>query len=296
MDRLDALAALVAIAEHGGFAAAARAMRASPQAVTRAIAGLEARLGVRLFQRTTRSVRLTEEGAVFLERARRVLADLRDAELAALGSAAEPQGTLKVTAPVVFGRLHVAPLLARLLAAHPRLRAELVLVDRVVQFVEEGIDAAVRIGALADSALRAVRLGEVRRVLVASPAYLEANGTPGAVGDLRRHGVVAFTGVSQTDEWRFGTDGKEVVAVRPRLVVNTADAAVAAALEGAGVARVLSYQVSAEVASGRLVELLGEHAPPALPVNLLFQAARAASPPLRALIAAAKAHVRDRDL
>lgn len=296
MDRLDALAALVAIAEHGGFAAAARAMRVSPQAVTRAIAGLEARLGVPLFQRTTRSVRLTEEGAAFLERARGVLADLRDAELAAAGSAAEPQGTLKVTAPVVFGRLHVVPLLARLLAVHPRLRAELVLVDRVVHLVEEGIDAAVRVGTLADSALRAIKLGEVRRVLVASPAYLEANGTPETVDDLRRHGVVAFTGVSPTDEWRFGPDGRTAATVRPRLVVNTAAAAIAAALEGVGVARVLSYQVGAEVASGRLVELLAGHAPSALPVNLLFQAARAASPPLRVLLGAAKAHFRDRDL
>jgi DNA-binding transcriptional LysR family regulator len=293
MDRLEGLAAFVAVADHGGFAAAARNLRVSPPAITRAIAGIEERLGVQLLQRTTRSVRLTDEGALFLARCRQVLADLHDAEQEAMGARSEPQGTLVVTAPVVFGRLHVTPVVAELLRRHPRLSVRLLLVDRFVQLVEEGIDVAVRIGDLADSALRAVKVGEVRRVLVASPAYLDARGTPAATGDLRRHDVIAFTGLGASDDaWRFGLDGKAAVQVRPRLVVNSADAAIAAAEAGLGITRVLSYQVSAACAAGRLRTVLDEAAPPAIPVNLLFHAGRGGSPAVRSFIDRAKDYFR----
>jgi DNA-binding transcriptional LysR family regulator len=292
MDRLDALSTFVTIADRGSFAAAAREHRVSPQAITRAVAALEARLGVQLFLRTTRSVRLTEEGSVFLDRCRQLLLDLNEAEQAVMGAAAEPQGPLVVTAPVVFGRMHVVPVIAELLRLHPRLSVRLVLIDRFAQLVDEGIDVAVRIGELADSALRAVRIGEVRRVLVASPTYLERRGAPTSPAELRHHDIIAFTGLSASDEWRFGPGGRKIVRVQPRLVVNGADAAIGAAVEGIGICRLLSYQVSRELAEGRLRTVLDADAPPPVPVNLVFQAARAGAPNVRAFIDQAAAHLR----
>lgn len=182
--------------------------------MTRAIASLEDRLGVRLLHRSTRSVRLTDQGASFLDRCRRVLADLRDAELGAIGSTAEPRGSLVVTASQLLGRLHVVPIVTGLLARHPGLHVRLVLVDRPIQLVEEGIDVAVRIGDLPDSALTAVKLGEVQRVLAASPSYLKVHGVPQAPADLQAHAIIAFTGVSANDEWRFGSGEKSSVHVR----------------------------------------------------------------------------------
>ena len=279
MDRLDALAAFVAVADQGSFAAAARRLGISPPAATRAVAALEARLGTVLFQRTTRSVRLTEEGAAFLGRARQVLADLHDAERMAAGARSEPQGTLAVTAPVLFGRMHVVPIVGELLRMHPRLAVRLLLLNRTVQLVDEGMDVAVRIGTLPDSALRSVKVGEVRRVLVASPAYLDAHGTPGTADDLAGHSVVAFTGI--------GAGG--AAHVRPRLVVNDADAAVEAAVAGLGITQVLSYQVSADLAAGRL-RTVGDAGAP-VPVSLLFQPARGIAPNVRAFLDLAKARL-----
>ena len=291
MDRLDALAAFVAVAERRSFAAAARDLRASPAAVTRAVASVETRLGVRLLHRTTRSVRLTEAGAAFLDRARAVLADLRDAERAVTGEGDEPAGTLTVTAPVVFGRLHVLPVIGALLRRHPRLDARLMLVDRVVRLEEEGVDAAFRIGAPADSALTAVRLGEVRRLLVASPAHLDAVGEPATMADLRRHAVIAITGLDATDAW--GTaDPRRRAVVAPRLTVNSVEAGIAAALDGLGIARVLSYQVREEVAAGRLRVVLPGETPAPLPVTLLFPAGRSRLSAIRALVEEARSRAR----
>lgn len=297
MDRLESLAVFAAVADLGGFAAAARTLRKSPTAVTRAVAALEERLGVQLLHRTTRSVRLTGEGALFLPRAKRVLADLEEAEHVLMGARSEPQGKLVITAPVVFGRTHAVPIVTDLLARHPRLTVQLLLLDRLVQLVEEGVDVAIRIGELADSALHAVRLGEVRRVLVASAAYLEANGTPASVADLKRHSIVGFTGANPSDEWRFGLDGKSAaVHVRPRLVLNSADAGIVATVRGLGIGRFLSYQVGEEIASGRLHTVLDEAEPAPVPVHLLFQASRSASPNLRAFVEATKASLRNKPL
>jgi DNA-binding transcriptional LysR family regulator len=292
MDRLAALTTFVTIADEGAFAAAARRLRISPQAATRAIAALEKRLGAQLLHRTTRAVRLTDEGATFLARARAILADIADAEQSLIGAQASPRGALAVTAPVIFGRLHVLPIVGALLRKHNELVVRLMLIDRIVQLVEEGVDVAVRIGDLADSALRAAQVGEVRRVLVASPAYLKANGAPATPADLRRHDIIAFTGLSGSDDWRFGPDGKTSVRVRPHLIVNSADASIAAAEVGLGITRALSYQVSKAIKSNRLRLVLDGHAPPAIPINLVFQAARAASPNVRAFVDAAKAYFR----
>ena len=290
MDRLDCLSAFVAVADQASFAAAARHLRISPPAVTRAIAGLEARLGVVLFQRTTRSVRLTEDGAAFLQRCRQVLSDLHDAEQTAMGARSEPHGTLAVTAPVLFGRMHVVPVVAELLRQHRHLSVRLVLLDRMVNVAEEGFDVAVRIGHMADSALKSVKVGEVHRVLVASPDYLQANGTPASAGALRDHAVIAFNSVSASDVWQVSAKGG-VAHVRPRLVVNDAEAAVSAAVAGLGITRVLSYQASKDLAARRLRTVLDQDTLGAVPVSLLFQATRGSSPNLRAFVGLARAQL-----
>lgn len=289
MDRLDHLRAFLMVADAGGFAQAARALRVSPTSVTRAVAALEAALGARLLSRTTRSVRLTDEGATYLERARRALADLDDAARQVVGDAEEPHGLLVVSAPVVFGRLHVVPAVADLLARHPRLDVRLTLSDRFVRLVEEGIDAAVRIGALPDSALCAIRVGEVARILVASPAYLVVRGMPELPADLRGHDLIAFDQLSANREWRLGPDAADVVRLRPRLETDGVDAAIAAATLGCGIARVVNYQVSRQLNDGSLVEVLAGVSPATVPVSVVHAAGRSPTSAVRAFAAAAKA-------
>lgn len=296
MDRLDMLRTFVAVADHASFAEAARRLRVSPTAASRAVAALELDLGTPLLRRTTRSVRLTDEGAAYLERCRAALTELDDAALALRGTGALPRGNLVVTAPVTFGRLHILPITTSLLRNHPQLGVELTLIDRVVRLVEEGIDVAVRVGDLSDSALHALKVAEVRRVLVASPGYLAARGTPVNVPALHDHALISFTEIDRAHEWRFGATGKTAIRIEPRLTVNSADAAIAAAAEGVGIARVLSYQALAAVASGRLVTLLDEAAPPPVPVHLVYQANRRTSVNVRAFIDAARAHFSGLDL
>jgi len=290
MDQLDSMRAFVAVADLGSFAEAARRLRLSPAAVTRAVAALEDRLGLQLLARTTRSVRLTERGALYREACRRILADLEDGERRVRGEDAAPRGNLAVAAPLMFGRLHVLPVVMRLLRDHPELSVRLTLSDRLVHFVEDGIDVAVRIGEPADSALRAVNVGEVRRVLAASPAYLRARGTPAAPADLAAHDIVAFEGVDTSRDWHFANGA--AIRVAPRLSVNTADAAIAAAEAGLGITRTLSYQVQVPLAAKRLRLVLEGFAPPAVPINLIHPAARLGSANVAAFIAAARAHFR----
>lgn len=296
MDRLDMLRTFVAVADQVSFAEAARRLRISPTAASRAIAALEQSLGTALLRRTTRSVRLTDEGAAYLERCRAALADLDDAALALRGAGATPGGTLVITAPVTFGRLHILPIATALLCEHPALKIELTLIDRVVRLVDEGIDVAVRIGDLSDSSLHALKVAEVRRVVVASPAYLAAHGTPASITALHDHALIAFTELDRGHEWRFGPTGKLAIRIEPRLAANTADAAIAAAIEGVGIARVLSYQAMDAIGSGSLVTLLDGFAPPAVPVHLVYQASRRASVNVRAFIDAARARFEQRDL
>ena len=289
MDQLDAMRTFVSVATLGSFAEAARRLRLSPSAVTRSVAQLEDQLGLTLMSRTTRSLRLTEHGRIYLESCRRILADVEDAERTVRGESSEPRGELRTAAPILFGRLHVLPVVAHLLAAHTDLSVRLALSDRNVHLVEEGIDVAVRVGALADSSLMAVKLGEVSRVVVASPAYLSARLAPGAPSDLGSHDIIAFEGIDAINEWRFG-DGAAVVRVEPRLTVNSADAAIAAAEASVGITRALSYQVKAAVQAGRLVAVLQEFAPPATPVSAVYPTGRIASPNVSAFIRAAREH------
>ena len=296
MDRLEMLRTFVLVADKASFAEAARRMRVSPTAASRAVTALEQTLGTALLRRTTRSVKLTPEGALYLERCRAALADLDDAALAVRGNAAVPGGTLVVTAPVTFGRLHILPFATDLLRKFQDLDIELTLIDRVVRLVDEGIDVAVRIGDLSDSSLHALKVAEVRRVLVASPSYVKAHCMPANVPALHDHALISFTEIDRAHEWRFGPAGKPAIRIEPRLTVNAADAAITAAIDGLGIARVLSYQALDAITAGRLVTILDGEAPPPIPVHLVYQANRRASVNVRAFIDAAREHFGQLDL
>ena len=289
MDRLGAMQAFVAVAELQGFAPAARKLAVSASAVTRMVAALEERLGVRLLQRTTRSVTLTDAGARYLDRARRILAEIDEAEDSAQAEQARPTGRLTVSAPTLFGRLHVGPLMGEFLGAHPQVTGELLLADRMVNLVDEGIDLALRIGRLEDSSLIVRKTGETRRVLVASPAYLEQHGVPCAPGDLSAHHVIQVLPLAPTLEWTFraapqGTGNDMFVSVAARYVTNSVDAALWHAEHGGGIALALSYQVMESVQAGRLRVVLTEHEPPPLPIQWVYPTSRLLSAKVRAFI------------
>ncbi|HYV43604.1 MAG TPA: LysR family transcriptional regulator [Myxococcaceae bacterium] len=281
MDRLDAMAAFVAVAELKGFAAAARKLKRSPPSVTRLVAGLEAHLSARLLHRTTRTVALTEAGARYLDRARRILGEVGDAEANARAEVAAPSGRLVVAAPLVFGRREVTPLMCEYLSRYPAVTAELVLADRLVSLVEEGVDVAVRIGVLEDSSLRVRPVGAVRRVLVASPAYLQARPAIRRPADLKAHAAIQVSGITPLPEWKLS---REKVPLRPSLVTNSADAGIAAAEKGLGIVQVLSYQVADRVRAGALRVLLPRHEPPPIPIQLVHAAHRFPAASVRAFI------------
>jgi DNA-binding transcriptional LysR family regulator len=285
MDRLDAMRAFVAVAELQGFGAAARRLGLSPPAVTRAIAAIEARLGSRLLHRTTRRVRLTDSGERYLADARRILGEIDDAEAAAAGAQAEPRGPLAVTASQMFGRRFVAPIMLAFLDRYPQVEGRLVLLDRVTDLIEEGLDVAVRIASLADSALSAVRVGEVRRIVCASPAYLKAKGTPRRPADLARLDGIAFAPTTIGDPWALTIGSRRVaVAPRTRLQTNDTEVAIAAAVAGRGVTRLLSYQVARELKSGRLKIVLEDYEPPPIPIHLVHVEGRRANARVRAFV------------
>ncbi|MCU0892370.1 MAG: LysR family transcriptional regulator [Sandarakinorhabdus sp.] len=267
MDRLSRLELFLALADSGSFTRAAQAAGCSPTAASRAIAALEASLGTSLFRRSTRQVALTDAGAAYRDRLRPLLAELAAAGRATGGEDQPPSGELAITAPTMFGRLHVLPVVADLLAAHPALSVRLLLIDRNVRLIEEGIDVAVRIGPLADSSFKAVRIGSVRPVIVASPPYLARHGVPATAADLKHHHLIATTGPRAATQWRLpGTR----TAPAPRLTVTTVEAAVSAAQAGIGLASLLSYQVADALKAGQLIELLPGALPGTLPIHLLF--------------------------
>lgn len=301
MDRLESMRIFVAVAEAQSFATAARQLRLSAPVVTRAVAALEQHLGARLLHRTTRLVRPTEVGERFLLDCRRILADVHDAESLAGGAHAEPRGQLAVTSSVLFGRKHVAPLLLDFLAEHPGVSVRAFFVDRIVGLLDEGLDVAVRIAHLPDSSLNAVRVGWVRRQVLASPAYLAARGTPREPSDLTAHDAVGFSSGAANEgmaPWRFRRLGdspdaalREVVAPRTRLVANAGEVGIAAALAGRGLARALSYQVIDDVRSGRLQIVLADYEPAPIPIHLVWVGGRQAPAKVRAFVAFAKARL-----
>ena len=290
MDRLDELAVFIAVLETGSLAGAARRLRRSPAAVTRTLAALEARIGARLVERTTRRLAVTDAGRRLTDEARALLAAY---DAAMIGEADGPlRGLLRISAPLVFGRRHVAPVLAAFLEAHPQISAELVLNDRNLDMVDAGLDVALRIGALSDSSLVTRRVGEVRRVVAASPAYLGRRGTPEHPADLADHEIIYSSTQPGPTEWRFeGPRGPQTVRLRPRLMVNAVEPVVEAAVQGRGVTRVFSYQLADELADGRLVRLLGPYEPAPIPVQLVTVSARLMPPRVRAFLGFAAAEL-----
>ena len=285
MDRLQAMEVFVAVVDSGGFASAARKLDLSAPVVTRAVAELEARLGLRLLTRTTRSVRVTEAGARYADDCRRILADVSDSEAVTSGSRSQLKGLLSVTAPVLFGNLHVTPIVTDYLQRYPDVDAQCVFVDRVVNLVDEGLDVAVRIGELPDSSLRAVGVGQVRRMLLASPGYLAAHGRPQRPEDLSRHTLIQPTQVAPYPEWRFAEAGRPLVQrIRPRLRTTTNDAARSFALAGLGIVRLLSYQAADALARGELLPLLEDFEAPAIPVHIVHHEGRHMTQKVRAFI------------
>jgi DNA-binding transcriptional LysR family regulator len=285
MDRIDAMQAFVAVADLHGFAPAARKLGLSPSAVTRLIAALEDRLGARLLQRTTRQVALTDIGARYLERARRILADVEEAESAAEGERTRPSGRLVVSAPVGFGRLHVSPVMSAYLKRYPEVSSELRLADRMINLVEDGVDLAVRIGHLADSTLVARHVGEMRRIVVASSGYLEARGEPKTPEAIVSHETIQFGATAAPPDLRFVRDGSEVrVTPTPRFITNSADAAVQYAEQGGGLTRVMFYQAVDAIRRGRLRIVLAKFEQPPLPIHLVYPTSRLLSAKVRTFI------------
>jgi DNA-binding transcriptional LysR family regulator len=285
MDRFASLSAFVRVAELRGFAPAARRMGLSPSALTRLVAALEDHLGARLLRRTTRSVTLTDEGERYLLQARRILADLAEADASLQAVRGVPSGRLVVAAPLAFGRIHVGPLLSAYLSRYPAVQGELRLGDRNASLIEDGIDVAVRIGELGDSTLKARRVGETRRVLVAAPDYLDRHGSPSAPADIAGHRCIHFSGFSAAHEWSFEQAGRRVrVGFTPSFVTNGAESAVQHAIEGGGLTLVLAYQAATALAQGRLRVLLPEHERPPSPIHLVYPTARLLSAKVRSFI------------
>ncbi|OWQ47376.1 LysR family transcriptional regulator [Roseateles noduli] len=297
MDKLDAMAIFVAVVQDGGFSAAARRLGVSAPVVTRAVSELEAAMNVRLLVRTTRVVKVTEVGERYAQDCRRVLGELQDIEQVASGSHGAVKGKLVVSASVMFGRLRLNEVVLDYLRQYPETEVECRFLDRNVNLLNEDVDVAIRIGDLPDASFHATPLMTVRRVACASPDYLQRHGTPKSPKDLEKHTLVAALGVEPGAEWKFragsGVDAATVaVPVRARLSTNSNDHAIAAASNGLGITRVLSYMVDAQLASGELVEVLAKHSPPPVPVQALQHQGLRASRKVRAFIDLAVEHLR----
>jgi DNA-binding transcriptional LysR family regulator len=285
MDRFHELRVFIAVADCGGLAKAAAVIHSSPPAVTRAIASLEERLGVRLFDRTTRSLRLTEPGIKFLDDARRLLGDLEIAEQEMAGQSNAVSGNLTITTSLTFGRAMLLSIVTDFIDANPRLNVSMLLFDRVVDLIDEGFDLAVRIASLPDSSLVSRHVGNVRRLLVASPAYLSRCGSPKTPDDLKIHAIIGQTALMPNRELRYFKAGKPARITLPaRLEINDAHACISAAERGKGITIALSYMVADAIREGRLVPVLDKLMPPAVPVNLIYAQRRIVAPKIRAFI------------
>jgi DNA-binding transcriptional LysR family regulator len=285
MNKFAAMETFVRIVDEGSLTGAADSLGKALPTVVRSLATLEESLGVRLLQRTTRRMSLTEEGRIYLERCRRILADVGEAEDALTRQQAEPRGELRVTAPVRFGELHVAPAVVGFLEAHPKVKVELLLLDRVVNLIEEGIDVAIRIASPADSTLIATRVGEVRQVVCASPELLGRTGEPRHPSELAQQPAIYFQGATPAPLWTFAEGGRTfTVPIDAAFACNQAAASVDACAAGLGFGRFLSYQVESLIAEGRLRRVLSDFELPAIPVQVVFAHARLMSPRIRAFV------------
>lgn len=285
MDRLSLMKTFVAVVEADGFGAAARRLAISAPVVTRNVAALEQHLGARLLERTTRQVRVTEAGARYLADCKRLLAEIDDAEAAVSGAHSEPRGLLSVTAPVMFGRMFVAPLLVDFLAKHAQLSARALLLDQVVDLMTEGLDVAVRIAKLEDSSLTSTKVGVVRRVTCASPGYLKKYGVPKQPRELAEHRCFVFSTERSAPAWAFEAKAKSL-SFRPRaaLLANSSEVGIEAALAGAGITRALSYMVAAHVRAGRLRLILEDFEAEPMPIHVVYREGRSAPARVRAFV------------
>lgn len=295
MDRLEAMSVFMSVVEEGSLSAAGRKLDMPLATVSRKLSDLETHLKARLLNRSTRGLTLTDAGRDYLAACKRILEDVTEAERAAAGEFSEPRGELVVTAPLVMGRMHVLPVIVEFLAAYPEINVRLIQGDRVAQLFEEQIDLAVRVGELPDSRLTATRIGAIRRVVCGHPDYFAAHGLPGVPRDLAEHRCVTFDAINSTEVWRFPVDGADVaVPVRSVLVVNTAEAAIDAAIAGVGVTRVLSYQIEEGKRGGVLQTALREFEPPAMPASLVYTGQRRLPLKLRAFLDYATPRLRER--
>lgn len=296
MDKLRGIQTFIEIAERGSLTAAATALETSLPTVVRKLAELEAHVGVRLFNRTTRRIHLTDEGQRYLAICKAALSQLDEAEQGLFDANAKPLGKLVITAPVLFGRLHVAPLLAEFMRAHPALTVEMLLLDRNIDLIEEGVDVAVRIGHLADSTLHAVPAGTLRRVVCASPDYLKQHGTPRHPSELAQHPGIRFTGRSIISEWQFRDNGRNLsVRFSPRIATNSVEAAVDACRNGLAIGAFLSYQVQAAVRAGELKPILRKFETDPVPITMLYPHSKLMSARVRAFIDHAAPRLRAKD-
>lgn len=282
MDRYTELQVFVSVAECEGFAAGARKLGISPPVATRAIADLEARLGIKLLTRSTRHVRLTDAGRRYWDDAKRILLDIAEADEAAAGINGEPSGHLAVTAPVLFGKMFVLPGVIDFLNRYPRMEVNALFLDRVVNLLEEGLDVGIRIGELADSSMRAIRVGSVHRVVCASPDYLARMGTPQHPNELPKHTIITANGLNASTDWKF-SDGINI-RVKPRLSFATNDAAMEATIAGFGITRLLSYQIAPQLADGRLKVLLADFEQTKIPIHVIHREGRYASAKIRSFV------------
>ncbi|MEP7455474.1 LysR family transcriptional regulator [Phyllobacterium sp. SB3] len=284
MDRLECMRIFSLVAEREGFASAAKTLGMNAATVTRAVASLERSVGARLLIRTTRSVKLTESGLRYLQDCRRILSEIAEADAQAAGSFSAPAGTLTITAPTLFGRLYVLPIILEFLDLYPGISVRTVFVDRVTSLIDEGIDVAVRIAHLSDSGLNAIRVGYVRRVVCGAPAYFRKHGIPDTPGALRQHQLIARSGIFGTLEWSFGKDSAIKVPVHSRFLCNTNEAAIDAVSAGWGVSRFLSYQVAHDIQSGRLQRVLADFEEDPVPIHIIHAEGRTASARMRAFV------------
>lgn len=292
MDRLAGMSVFVAVVSAGSFSAASRELRMPLPTVSRKVAELETHLAAKLLVRGTRRISLTEAGERYLASCRRILEAVAEAERGAAGEYNAPQGELVITAPVGFGRMHLVPVAADFLAGHPQVDLRLLLTDRPLNLVDEHLDVALRIGELPDSALVAIRIGTVQDVICASPDYLERRGTPRSPAALTGHDCVTFSALGGVDGWLLsGGDG---IRVRSRMAVNTAEAALDAAICGVGLTRLLSYQVAEAVRQKKLAVVLRKFRPAPVPVSLVYVRERRSSGKLRAFLDYAAPRLRGR--
>ena len=289
MDRFRAMQAFIRIVDGGSLSAAGRALGVSLPAIVRTLSALEEHLGTRLLNRTTRRISLTDAGQQYYERSRQILGELEDAELLVSSARSKPAGTLSLTAPVLYGKLKVVPIVAEYRRRFPQVAVRLLLLDRNVSLIEEGLDLAIRVGVLADSSLVAVELARVRRVLCASPAYLRRRGVPKHPHELANHACLSLSAIAPADQWHFREQGRELaVRLRPAFVSNNADAVIAMAQAGAGIGIALSYQVEQQLTQRKLRLVLDEYSPPAVPVSALYPHGRLTAAKVREFLALIK--------